>query len=196
MTGASETSSITQLLARASAGDRDARDLLVPRVYDELRAIAGRVLDRHATVATLPPTALVHEAWLKLVDRPEALALADRRHFLAIAARLMRDVLVDHLRARGAAKRGGGLERVTLDDVASVFEQRSLDLLALDEALGRLAAEDPQLARIVELRFFGGLTIAETAQELGVSTPTVERGWRLARAWLLEALGGAESPGR
>lgn len=190
-----QPSEVTVLLERVAAGDRAAWETLAPLVYDELRRIAARVLDRHPTVATLPPTALVHEAWMKLAGRPEALPHDGRQRFLAFASRLMRDVLVDHLRARGAAKRGGDLRRITLDDVASLFEERQLDLLALDEALTRLAAHDGQLARIVELRFFGGLTIAEAADELAVSTPTVERGWRLARAWLLEALGGPESPG-
>ncbi len=181
---------VTELLARAGAGDLHAFDELAPLVYAELRRIAGRVVASSAPQQTLPPTALVNEAYLKLVDRDAALQWEGRRHFFAVAARVMRQVLIDHHRRRSAEKRGGIRERVTLDAVALLYEERQLDLLALEAALERLAELDPALVRVVELRFFAGLSIAEAAAALQQSTATVERAWRTARAWLSSELSG------
>ena len=138
---------------------------------------------------TLQPTALVHEAFLRLVPEGGAPQLEGRAHFLRVAARAMRRILVDHARARDADKRGGGRRPVALDDVLEAFAERDLDVLELSDAVEKLGAVDPELARLVELRFFAGLTIAETAAALGVSTPTVERHWRVARLWLARELG-------
>jgi RNA polymerase sigma factor (TIGR02999 family) len=184
---------VTELLARAGAGDAAASAALLPLVYAELRSLAARVMDGERAEHTLQPTALVHEAWLRLFAT-QLPPLADRAHFARLAARAMRHVLVDHARARRREKRGGGAERrVLLDDVLDEVERSgSLDVIALHEALERLAAQDEQAARIVEVRFFGGLTIAEAAAALGVSTPTVERGWSVARLWLARELGEAE----
>lgn len=172
---------VTALLRRASDGDQAAASELFAQLYAELRARAQSVA--HRADATLQPTALVHEAWLKLVpDR--APSFADRTHFLRAAAAAMRSVLVDHIRARRTEKRGGDRQRVELDAIADVYDRRAVDLLGLDESLQRLAAMDPQLAQIVELRFFAGLQMQEIGPVLGVSTSTVERGWRTASAWL------------
>lgn len=179
----------TMLLARYGAGDRSAADALLPLLYDELRRIASGQLSRERAGHTLQPTALVHEAWLRLVDDP-ARGVAGRRHFLSLAARVMRRVLVDHARERGAQKRGGGAARVTLDGAVALYEARELDLLALEEALERLAALDPELLRFVELRFFAGLTNEEVAEVEGCSLRHVERGWSTARAFLRDALAG------
>jgi RNA polymerase sigma factor (TIGR02999 family) len=172
---------VTVLLQRMSRGDVAAEEQLFAFLYGELRARARGIMgggDGH----TLQPTAVVHEAWLKLAGGETD--WQGRSHFLAVAARAMRQVLVDHARAKRAEKRGGNVERVTLDEAVRVYEERAIDLVALDEALSRLADEDAELARLVELRFFGGLTIEETARVLDVSTPTVERWWRTARGRL------------
>jgi RNA polymerase sigma-70 factor, ECF subfamily len=182
-------SQATLLLRRYGDGDRAAADELLPLLYDELRRIASAHLRRERSDHTLQPTALVHEAWLRLVDDP-APEVGSRAHFLSLAARVMRRVLVDHAREHGAQKRGGGSSRVTLDDALALYERRDLDLLALDEALERLGALDAPLARIVELRFFAGLTNAEVASLDGTSLRSVERGWATARAWLRGALAG------
>jgi RNA polymerase sigma-70 factor (ECF subfamily) len=174
---------ITQLLGRMEAGDPEAADLLAPLVYDELRRLAGELMRRQPPGHTLQATALVNEAWLRLAGSDEA-RWRDHRHFFRVAAKAMRSVLVDHVRRRAALKRARSGERVPLDDVIESCERQSIDLLALEEALERLAGIDVELVRLVELRFFAGLSIPETARVLDVSEPTVERGWRTARAVL------------
>lgn len=178
---------VTQLLADLGAGDAEATAKIVPMVYDELRAIANRALRGERPNHTLQTTALVHEAYLKLVDQRQA-RWQDRAHFLAVAAQLMRRILVDHARARAAQKRGGTRGRTALDDSALYVGDPAFDLVALDDALSRLAAFDPQQGRIVELRYFAGLPIRETAEALGISPATVKREWVLARAWLRREL--------
>jgi RNA polymerase sigma-70 factor (ECF subfamily) len=177
----------TEILKNLSDGRPDAAEQLFPLVYDELRALAARCLRRERADHTLQPTALVHEAYLKLVDQA-AVAGKGREHFVGIAARAMRQVLVDHARRHSAAKRGGGRRRIMLDSSVASEKQDPVDLLALDEALERLSALDERQGRIVELRFFGGLTTKEAAELLGVSLSTVEADWRMARAWLHRAL--------
>jgi RNA polymerase sigma factor (TIGR02999 family) len=177
---------VTRLLRDARAGDRDALDRLLPFVYDELRAIAARHMARERVDHTLQPTALVHEAYGRLASGA-AIAEADRLHFLRLASHVMRQVLVDHARARHAAKRGGNLQ-VTLDDGLVGADARALDMLVLDDALTRLAVAEPRWAQVVELRFFAGLEVSEVAEALGISSATVKRDWRFARAWLATAL--------
>lgn len=172
-----------ELLARVGRGDADASQALAARLEGELRALASAHLGARARGVTLQPTVLVNEAWIRLVER-EGLPFENRHLFLAFASKVMRGVLVDTVRARGAAKRGGGAERVTLSDVVARDGSRTLDLLAVDEALERLAALDPECAELVELRFFGGLEPREIAVVLGVSESTIDRRWRFARAWL------------
>ncbi|MCB9896639.1 MAG: sigma-70 family RNA polymerase sigma factor [Planctomycetes bacterium] len=185
----------TLLLNRLRDGDADAAAELFPLVYDELHRLAARDMQRQPAGHTLQPTALVHEAFLKLVGRTGG--ASDRAHFFRLAAQAMRSVLVDHARGRRRAKRGGDALRVTLDEplVAESSDARLPDLLDVDEALAELAAVDEPLVRIVELRFFAGLTAAEAADVLGVSSRTVERGWRTARAWLLARLSGGDADG-
>ena len=164
-------------------GSRQSLDSLLPLVYKELRRLAAGYIRREKPGQTLQPTALVHEAYLRLMkDRPDR--WQNRAHFCAIAAHSMRQILIERARARGAVKRGGGGPRVTLDEALVAGEDRSIDLLALDEALERLAAMDPDQARLVELRFFGGLTVAETAEALDISAATVKREWNFAKVWL------------
>ncbi|MCB9897718.1 MAG: sigma-70 family RNA polymerase sigma factor [Planctomycetes bacterium] len=177
----------TLLLRRLGEGDGTARDELVPLLYDELHRIARAHMAAERAGHTLQPTALVHEAWMRLFDLPDALA-GDRQHFLSIAARVMRRVLVDHARARLTDKRGGDRTRLPLDDALQLYEQHAVDVPALDEALQKLAQMDEELAKLVELRFFGGLTNAEAAQVLGLSLRSAERGWATARAWLKDVL--------
>jgi len=179
---------VTQILARVRAGDAQAGEALLPLVYEELRGIARGQLAGERRNHTLQATALLHEAWLKLGDLQGA-APKDRTHFLAIAARTMRQILVDHARRKKAGKRGEGWERVTLDVALDQLQQDELDLVALDDALEALAAQDPRKARVVELRFFSGLSMAEVAEVTGVSVRTAEGDWYLARAWLRRALG-------
>jgi len=163
--------------------ERQSLDSLLPLVYKELRRLAAGYLRREKPGQTLQPTALVHEAYMRLMkDRPDR--WQNRAHFCAIAAHSMRQILIERARARGAAKRGGVRHRVTLDDALAAGEDRSIDLLALDEALERLAAIDPEQARLVELRFFGGLTVEETAEAMDISPATVKRHWTIAKAWL------------
>lgn len=179
-------SEVTHILSAIEQGDPSAADKLLPLVYDELRRLASLKLASEKPGQTFQPTALVHEAYLRLVDRDE-LSWQNRAHFCAIAAGSMRQILVERARARAAAKRGGDWRRVTLTD--AVREERSgVDVEALDQALTRLAGNSPELARLVELRFFGGLTIEETAVALGVSPATVKRQWASARVWLLHEL--------
>ena len=174
----------THLLQRMESGDAEAAGELLPLLYDELRKLAERYMKDERTGHTLEPTALVNEAYVRLVEGGGQQAFEGRAHFVRVAARAMRNVLVDHARAKRSQKRGGELQRHALDPVLTYYEESRLDVLALDEALERLGRMDEQLARIVELRFFAGLSIAETAPVLGVSTATVERGWRVARMWL------------
>jgi RNA polymerase sigma factor (TIGR02999 family) len=181
---------VTRLLVDIRKGDRDAVDRLLPILYSELRKIAASQLRRERSNHTLQPTALVHEAYVQLVGQ-QNLRWENRAHFLGIAAHLMRQILIVHARRRRAAKRDGGLLRVTLDDEIRAADQPEVDVLALDEALERLAVADPLRARVVELRYFGGLSIDETAEVLGVGTATVERSWRTARAWLWREMTGS-----
>jgi RNA polymerase sigma-70 factor (ECF subfamily) len=182
---------VTRLLQDWAGGDRAARDRLMAVVYDELRRIARRYMRNEPAGHTLQPTALVNEAYLRLIDQQTP--WQNRAHFFAIAAQLMRRILVDRARARGSAKRGGMHERTTLSDVADLGDERGVDLIALDQALTALAELDPRQASVVELRFFGGLTIQETAEALGVSHTIIEREWSLARAWLRRELERAHS---
>ena len=179
----------SRLLARAAGGDDQAASRLLPIVYDELRRLAAGYLRRERPGQTLQATALVHEAYLRLV-KPGDHPWTGRTHFLAIAAVSMRQVLVDKARRRDAAKRGGARQRITLDDgvLAATAPDAGVDLVALDRALTDLAALDAQQARIVELRYFGGLTVEETAAVLDISPATVKRHWTLARAFLKKAL--------
>ena len=186
---------ITQLLIAARDGDRAIMDQLFPLVYDELRGMAHGRLRRRTPGQTLDTTALVHEAYLKLVDQTRA-QWNDRGHFLAVASVAMRHILVDYARRRTARKRGGPERDVTLDDIQPGVMARAEEILALDEALTALAELSERLAKLVELRFFGGLSVAETAQVLDVSERTVKRDWRKARAFLYRTLSeqGGESP--
>jgi RNA polymerase sigma factor (TIGR02999 family) len=178
---------VTALLVAFAAGDRTALDALLPAVYAELHAQAARALRREAAGHTLQPTALVHEAYLRLVDQARV-RVESRAQFFGIAARIMHQVLVDHARARGAAKRGHAPQLVTLGDAAGASGEPAVEVLAVHEALERLARLDPRQAQLVELRYFGGLTIAETAAALDVSPATVKREWTVASAWLRREL--------
>ncbi|MCA8951991.1 MAG: sigma-70 family RNA polymerase sigma factor [Planctomycetes bacterium] len=180
-----EPQPVTELLVKLQSGDVAARSQLFGVLYGELRDRAHAILrDDHAT---LQPTALVHEAWLRLVPG-KAGTIQDRSHFLRLAAKAMRSVLVDHVRARDTEKRGGKHRRAVLDDVCDLYEQQAVDLVALDELLGQLGELDEQLLEIVELRFFAGLDVEAVAEAMAVSKSTVERGWRTARTWLRAAL--------
>lgn len=178
---------VTQLLADWSGGDREALDKLMPLVYDELRRLAHRYMEHERAGHTLQTTALVNEAYLKLINE-RGMRWQNRTHFFAVAAQLMRFILVDYARGHTRQKRGGGAEQVELDEALVVAEDRAEELLALDEALKRLAAFDERKSRIAELRFFAGLTVEETAEVLSVSIETVMRDWRLAKAWLQREL--------
>ena len=178
---------ITQLIADSRGGDTLALEKLVPLVYSELRRLAARYVRRERPGQSVQATALVHEVYLRLL-KDDDLSFQNRAHFLGIAARSMRQILVEHARARDAAKRGGQRRRITLDEAVAAGEPPDVDLLALDEALERLAQRDGQQSRIVELRFFGGLTNEETAEALGISPATVKRAWAVARAWLFREL--------
>jgi RNA polymerase sigma factor (TIGR02999 family) len=174
---------VTDLLLSWRQGDARALDRLVPLVYDELRRVARRHLRREQPGHALQATALVHEVYLRLVD-VDRLTLKNRTHFFSIAAKLMRQILVDHARRQQAGKRGGGATMVSLDDVSPAAQPPSVDVLALDEALEALSAIDAQQGSVVELRFFAGLGIDEASEALGISTATVEREWAMAKAWL------------
>jgi RNA polymerase sigma factor (TIGR02999 family) len=180
---------ITHLLKEWSDGDERALDLLMPLLYEGLRQQAARYLRRERRGHTLQTTALINEAYVRLIDAKDV-RWQNRAHFFAIAANLMRRVLVDHARRRDAEKRGGSQIRLTLNDVLAMTDQTDVDLLAIDEALNRLASIDPQQARVVELRFFSGLSVEETAAALGISAKTVKRDWSVARAWLRREIGG------
>jgi RNA polymerase sigma factor (TIGR02999 family) len=174
---------ITQLLIRWRDGDQAALDELLPQVYRELRRLANHYLRQERPGHTLQASDLVHEAYLRLADEKE-IDWQNRAHFFGIAAVRMRHILVEHARGRNAAKRGGGEYRLSLSQADRLTEERDVNLLALDDALQRLEALDAQKSRIVELRYFGGLTIEETAEALRISTATVKRDWNMARAWL------------
>src|SRR6266851_4501544 len=180
---------VTQLLIGWGQGDKEALDKLVPIVYDELRRQAARYLRHERAGHTLQTTALIHEAYLRLIDQKNV-HWQNRAQFFGIAAQLMRRILVDHARTRKRAKRGGSDIRVPFEDAVAIASAPELDVVALDEALKRLAEIDEQQSRIVELRFFSGLTVEETAEVLGISTATVKRDWSVARAWLQREIRG------
>ena len=182
---------VTQLLGAWRGGDEGALEKLIPLVQPELHRLAHYYMSREHAGHTLQTTELLDEAYLRLVDDPNR-NWQSRTHFIAAAAQLMRRIMVDHARERRSLKRGGGALKVTLDEAALVTDSRSEELLALDEALERLAAQDPRKSQIVELRYFGGLTVAETAEFLKVGQRTVEREWNMAKAWLYRALSGEE----
>ncbi|MGH9834176.1 MAG: sigma-70 family RNA polymerase sigma factor [Blastocatellia bacterium] len=182
---------VTQLLLAWSEGDKAAMDQLIPLVYGELRRLAKHHMRRERAGHTLQTTALIHEAYLRLIDASQS-RLENPRYFFAAASRLMRQVLTDLARERGSRKRGGAAEQVSLDEALMVSEQRDEGLLALDEALRALAELDARKSQVVELRFFGGLRVEETAEALDVSVETVHRDWRLARSWLLRKLRGGK----
>ena len=175
------------MLDGASKGDEQALAALMPIVYDELRRLAASYMRRERPGQTLQPTALVHDVYIRLLG-DTGLSWQNRAHFFGIAAQLMRRILVDYARSRGSEKHGGEQIHLALDDALDEAAARDADLVALDDALTSLAALDPQQSRIIELRYFGGLTIEETAEALGISDTTVEREWRMARAWLLREL--------
>jgi RNA polymerase sigma factor (TIGR02999 family) len=184
---ANSAKEITQMLVDWGNGRQEVLQELMPMVYRELRRLAAHYLRHERPDHTLQPTALVHEAYLRLVDQTNV-RWQNRAHFFGIAANLMRQILVNHALSNRAAKRGGSALRVTLDDAADYSKEQGLDLVALDDALTRLAALDPQQGRIVELRFFGGLTIEEAGEVLRISPATVKREWTMAKAWLHCAL--------
>lgn len=184
---------VTQLLIQWSRGDSAALEALVPLVYDELRRLAQLYLSREKPGHTLSSTALVHEAYLRLVRQTDV-TWQNRAHFFAVAARMMRRILVDHARKHAYAKRGGGAMTISLDETVASAPERELDLVALDDALETLAKLDERQSRMVELRFFGGLSIEETSEVLGVSAPTVKREWASARAWLYREISGMPPP--
>jgi len=181
------SSEVTTLLAEMKDGDPSAAKRLMPLVYDEFRALAARYLRRERSDHTLQPTALVHEAYLKLIDQTRV-NWQGRTHFFAVGAQIIRRILVDHARQHNRQKRGGGAGRVVLDDAVALAPQREEEVLALDEALEKLATLDSRQAQVVEMRFFGGLSVEEVAKVLGVSKRTVEGDWTMARAWLLREL--------
>ncbi len=183
---------LTAILGRARTGDEQARTELVSLVYDELRVVASRLMRRERNDHTLSPTAVVHEAVIRLLGEAVFDRAADRSFLFASAARAMREVLIDHARRRGADRRGGGRQRVPLDAVVDYFEAQGLDVVSVHEALDRLAELDGRQAQVMTLRYFGGMTVPEVAKALGVAVVTVERDWRLARAWLASQLGGEQ----
>jgi RNA polymerase sigma factor (TIGR02999 family) len=191
----SSTQAVTEYLIAWSQGDEDALKQLIPLVHEELRRLAKRYMRRERGQHpghTLQTTALVNEAYLRLIDASRV-QWQNRAHFFAISARLMRQILVDYTRAQKYAKRGGGAPPVSLDDAATFMVERAPDLVALDDALNALAAVDERKSRVIEMRFFGGLSVEETAEVLKVSPDTVMRDWRLAKAWLLRELSGEEN---
>jgi RNA polymerase sigma factor (TIGR02999 family) len=183
---------VTRLLLNWGAGDRQALDELTPLVYEELRRLASRYLRRERADHTLQSTALVHEAYMRMVDQRNV-KWQNRAQFFGLAAEMIRRILVDHARAHRAEKRGGEAVKLALDEALDAAAGRDMELVRLDEALKKLAELDPQQSRIVELRYFGGLTIDETAESLGVSPATVKRDWVVAKAWLRrQLLSGAD----
>ena len=178
---------VTQLLIAWSNGEEDALEKLVPLIYDELRRIARRYMKREPAGHTLQTTALVNEAYLRLIEQ-KGMKWQNRAHFFAISAQLMRRILVSMARARHANKRGGEARQVSLDEALVISEERAAELVALDEAMNELAALDPRRSRVVELRYFGGLSVEETAEVLNISPETVMRDWKRAKAWLYTEL--------
>ena len=189
---ASDSDKVTRLLLEWGEGNQQALEALVPLIYKELRNLAHNFLYRERPGHTLQTTALVHEAYLKLIDQNDA-RWQNRAHFFAIAAQAMRRILIDSARKHAAAKRGGPQEKLSLDEVADIALEPDINLLKLDEALHELAKIDPRQSRIVELRYFGGLTIEETAEVISVSPATVKREWVMARAWLHQEITESES---
>jgi RNA polymerase sigma factor (TIGR02999 family) len=187
-------SDVTQILQQIQSGDPSAADQLVPLVYDELRKLAAQRLANEKPGQTLQATALVHEAFVRLVGSDAPHSWNNRGHFFAAAAEAMRRILVEHARYKSRLKHGGERRRVDLDSACAVTEPPSLDLLALDEALAKLAAEEPAKAELVKLRFFAGLTIPEAAAALGISLSTAERYWTFARSWLYTELADQSHP--
>jgi RNA polymerase sigma-70 factor (ECF subfamily) len=179
--------SVTQLLVKWGSGDKAALNELIPLVYDELRKLAASYLRRKPGAHTLQATALVHEAYVRLADQ-SSISIQHRAQFFGLAAKVMRDILVDHARKRLAAKRGGDQLRLSLSQAERFGHKPEVELLALDDALNELATTNPQHSRVIELRFFGGLTIAETADVMNLSHATTERYWNFARAWLRREL--------
>lgn len=182
-----DSGAVTQMLIDYGAGKRDVLDALLPLVYDELRAIAANYLYRERDGHTLQPTALVHEAYMRLVDQHNV-DWRNRAQFYGLAAEMMRRILVNHAEKRRAEKRGSGGERVELMDTIAITDELDLDLLALNEALNALAELDEEKAKLVEMKYFGGMTINEIAEVTGRSTATIERDWAFARGWLLKTL--------
>ncbi len=185
---------VTALLRASGEGNREAADRLLPLVYEELRKLAGARLARQPAGSTLQPTALVSEAYLRLIGKAD-LRLESRRHFFFAAARAMRDILVEHARGKARARRGGGRRRVALDESAAASGPPPEDVLAVHEALSDLEKEDPLKAQIVHLRYFAGMTADEAARVLGISESTLHRHWRFTSAWLKRRLGAAADPG-
>ena len=184
---------VTQMLIEWNdSGNAPAR--LMPLVYDELRRLARAYLRRERPDHTLQPTALVHEAYLRLVDQSR-IKWQNRAHFFGIAAQMMRRILIDHARAHASEKRGGSRQRLSLDEAAILPEERAADLIALDDALKQLALTDPRKSQVVELRFFGGLSVNETAEVLKIHPATVDRDWIVAKAWLYREIGKGEDAG-
>src|SRR2546423_2502412 len=183
---------VTQLLEEWSSGKREALDKLTPLVYEELRRLAHRYMNREQPGNTLQTTALVNEAYLRLVKR-KSVRWQNRAHFFAVAAQVMRHILIDHAREHHYAKRGGDARKISLDQVTLMSPERAKELIALDEALEALARIDPRKSRIVELRYFGGMTIEEVAEVLKIAPVTVQREWRAAKAWLYKAVTSEDS---
>ena len=188
-----ECSETTRLLRAWANGDEDALEKLTPRVYEELRRLARHFMRQEQRGRTIQTTALVHEAFLKLVDVTNV-DWQHRAHFFAVSAQIMRRILLDRARRRTAGKRGGAAERLNLDEIPDVGAGRALEIIALDDALTELAKIDPRKVQVIEFRFFGGLSVKETAEVLKVSADTVMRDWRLARAWLLNELDRSTDP--
>ncbi|HET9531159.1 MAG TPA: sigma-70 family RNA polymerase sigma factor [Blastocatellia bacterium] len=185
----SANNEVTDLLVEWSNGSKEALDRLAPLVYDELRRLASYYMQHQQSGHTLQATALVNEAFLRLIDIKNV-RWKDRAHFFAVAAKAMRHILIDHARGRQRQKRGGGARTVSLDETATIDEEQADQMVELDDALKSLAAIDQRKGQIVELRFFGGLSLDETAEVLGISSPTVQREWRLAKAWIYRQLNG------
>jgi RNA polymerase sigma factor (TIGR02999 family) len=184
-----EPQDLTRLLLDWSNGDKSALDEMTPVLYDELRRVARRLLSAERPDHTLQPTALVHEAYLRLINQ-RAVDWRNRAHFMGVAATMMRRILINHAKANQAAKREGYAAAISLEDALGVFTNPQVDLLDLDHTLNRLTELDPQQGKVVELRYFGGLSIEETAEVLGISTATVKREWGTARLWLLQQMEG------
>jgi RNA polymerase sigma factor (TIGR02999 family) len=192
--GLSGTSDVTRLLQAWSGGNKEALDRLTPLVHGELRRMAGRLMAGQPLNHTLQATALINEVYLRLVDVQQA-SWQDRTHFFALCALAMRQILVDHARRRGSAKRGGRQVTIELEEGLARESTREMNLLELDSALNRLATLDPRKSQVIELRFFGGLSVKETAEALKISPETVHRDWKFARAWLYGELSGNQQYG-